>query len=79
MYLTLCVFLQMKDTKQFRLDFDSLAWIMPQGGTFWRWGCPGGQKFIFFKHGHVAYQIDGDDEQMKILHTVIPKMTTKYP
>ena len=23
-----------------------------------RWGCPGGSKNIFFKHGHVAYQID---------------------
>ena len=29
------------------------------------WGYPGGQT-IFFKHGHVAYQIDGDDEQNKI-------------
>ena len=26
---------------------------------------PGGQTF-FFKHGHVAYQIDGDDEQNKM-------------
>ena len=29
------------------------------------WGYPGGQTF-FFKHGHVAYQIDGDGEQNKI-------------
>ena len=36
---------------------------MPQGETLGRWGCPGGQKIIFSKHGHVAYQIDGDDEQ----------------
>ena len=28
------------------------------------WGCPGGQ--FFFKHGHVAYQIDGDNEQNKM-------------
>ena len=28
----------------------------PRGVTF----CPGGQKFIFFTHGHVAYQINGD-------------------
>ena len=27
------------------------------------WECPGSQKI---KHGHVAYQIDGDDEQNKI-------------
>ena len=26
----------------------------------------GGVKNIFFKHGHVAYQIDGDDEQNKM-------------
>ena len=30
-------------------------------GTLRRWGCPGGQKFIFFKHSHVAYQINEDD------------------
>ena len=27
------------------------------------WGCPGGQKKFFFKHGHVVYQIEGDEEQ----------------
>ena len=25
-----------------------------------------GQKKFFFKHGHVAYQIDGDDEQNRM-------------
>ena len=25
-----------------------------------------GVKHIFFKHGHVAYQIDGDDEQNRM-------------
>ena len=39
-----------------------------QGGTLGLWGAQG---FIFFKNGHVAYQIDGDDEhsrmQVKIL------------
>ena len=34
----------------------------PRGGTLGPWGYPGGQK-KFFKHGHVAYQIDRDDEQ----------------
>ena len=29
-------------------------------------GAEGGQKITFFKHGHVAYQIDGDDEQSKM-------------
>ena len=33
----------------------------PRGGT---WGCPGGH--FFFKHGHVVYQIDGNDEQNRM-------------
>ena len=28
-------------------------------------GAQGGQKIVF-KHGHVAYQIDGDDEQNRM-------------
>ena len=33
-----------------------------------RWGTGGtqGVKHFFFKHGHVAYQIVGDDEQNKL-------------
>ena len=27
------------------------------------WGTGGAQGLLFFKHGHLAYQIDGDDEQ----------------
>ena len=34
------------------------------GWDFGALGVPGGH--FFFKHGHVAYQIDGDDEQNKI-------------
>ena len=30
---------------------------------------PRGSKFFFFKHGHVAYQIDGDDKQNRMLVT----------
>ena len=54
LYQTLCVFSQMKDTN----ISDGIFILLP--GC---WGCPGGQKCIFFKHGHVAYQIDEDDEQ----------------
>ena len=39
---------------------------MPQGWDFGGLGGPGGQTIFFFKHGHVAYQIDGDDEQNKM-------------
>ena len=31
---TLCVFSQMKDTKHFRRDFHSVAWVMPRGQNF---------------------------------------------
>ena len=61
LYQTLCVFSQMKDTKHSRRDFHSVAWVMPQGWDFGGLGVPWGSKKIFFKHGHVAYQIDGDD------------------
>ena len=40
----------------------------PRGRTSVRSGCPGGKKFFFFfKHGHVAYQIDGDAKQNIII------------
>ena len=52
----------MKDTKHIRRDFHSVAWVMPQGWDFGGLGVPRG-SIIFFKQGHVAYQIDGDDEQ----------------
>ena len=65
-YQTLCVFSQMKDTKHVRRDFHSVAWVMPQGRDFGALGCSGGQTLLFFKHGHVAYQIDGDDEQNRM-------------
>ena len=41
-------------------------WSCPRGGTLGHWVYPGGQTIFFFKHGHVAYQIDGDDEQNKM-------------
>ena len=46
-------------------DFHSVTLVMPQGSDFGAiGGCPGGGKKNF-KHGLVAYQIDGDDEQTK--------------
>ena len=61
-----CVFSQMKDTKHIRRNFYFVAWVMPQGSDLGGWGCQGGQKLFFFKHGHVAYQIDEDDEQNRM-------------
>ena len=54
----------MKDTKHIRQDFHSVAWVMPQGWDFAVLGVPRGSKK--FKHGHVAYQIEGDDEQNRM-------------
>ena len=63
LYTKLCVFSQMKDTKHIRRDFHSVAWVMPQGWNFGVLAVPRWSKIYFFKHGHVAYQIDGDGEQ----------------
>ena len=38
----------------------------PRVWTSGHWGYPGGSNNFFFEHGHVAYQIDGDDEQNKM-------------
>ena len=63
----LCVFSQMKDTKHIRRDFYSVAWVMPQEWDFGLLGVPRWSKIVFFfKHGHVAYQIDEDDEQNRM-------------
>ena len=56
-----CVLINETDTKHIRHDFYSVAWVMPQGWLFRALGVPRGSSF-FFKHGHVAYQIDGDDD-----------------
>ena len=57
----------MKDTKHIRRDFYSDPSVMPQGWDFGALGVPrGSKKFFFFKHGHVVYQIDGDDEQKRM-------------
>ena len=56
----------MKDTKHIRWDFHSLAWVIPQGRDFGALERPGGQKSFYFKHGQLAYQIDGDDEQNRM-------------
>ena len=54
----------MKDTKYIRRDLYSVGWVMPQGWDF-------GALDFFFKHGHVAYQIEGDDEQ-NIMQVTFP-------
>ena len=43
----LCLFSQMKDTKHIRQDFNSVAWVMPQGLDFGALGVPRGSNFFF--------------------------------
>ena len=38
----------------------------PGVGLWGAGGAQGVQFFFFFKHGHVVYQIDGDDEQNRM-------------
>ena len=66
----------MKDTKHIRGDFNSVTLVMPQGWDFGALGCPGGSKnsVFFFKHGHVEYQIDGDDKQNKMQVNFHPRV-----
>ena len=54
----------MNDTKHIRRDFHSVARVMPQRWDFGALGVPRGAKK--FKHGHVTYQIDGDDKQNRM-------------
>ena len=48
----------MKDIKHIKPDYILSPGSCPRGGAL---GVPRGQKK--FEQGHVAYQIDGDDEQ----------------
>ena len=61
----MCV-VQMKYTKHIRRDFHSVTLVMPQGWRFGALGVPREVQKKFFKHGHVAYQINGDDERNKM-------------
>ena len=64
LYQTLCVFSQMKDTKHIRQDFILLPGSCPRG---WGLALLGVKNLFFSKHGHVAYQIEADDER-NIMH-----------
>ena len=63
----------MKGAKHISQDFHSVTLVMPQGGTLGRWVGPKGSYF-FFKHGHVAYQIDGNDKQNKMQVQFYPRV-----
>ena len=56
--------------KTYQTGFLFCPYVMPQGWDFGALGVPRGSNNFFFKHGHVAYQIDGDDEQNKMQVTL---------
>ena len=67
LHQTLCVFSQKKDTKTYQTGFS--FWRLghaPGVGLGGTGGAQGVKKNFLFKHGHVAYQIDGDVEQNRI-------------
>ena len=56
----------MKDTKHIRRNFLFCRLGHAPGVGLWGAGGAQGVKKNFFKHGHVAYQIDGDEEQNRM-------------
>ena len=46
----------------------------PRGWTLGRWGVPRGSKEFFVEHGHVAYPIDGDEEQNRMQVKIYPRV-----
>ena len=45
-------------------DFHSVTWVIFKG---WDLGMLGCQKFSFSEHGHVAYQIEEDNNSLTLL------------
>ena len=61
----MCVF-KIKDIKYIKHNFCSVTWVMPQGADLGMLRVPRGSKIYIFEYGHVAYQIDGDDEKNRM-------------
>ena len=51
---------QIKYIKHIEGDFHSVPWAIPQ---VWDFGVQGRKKCNFSKHGHLEYQVKGDDEK----------------
>ena len=52
----------MKDIKHIRRDFNWVPWVIPKGLGLGCAGGGGGIKNLISEHGHVAYQIKGDEQ-----------------
>ena len=55
--------------KQIKWDFSSKGWALPPG---WTKGVGQRPKFNFFKYGHVAYQIKGNDVCSSMVVNILP-------
>ena len=52
--------------KAYQVGFSFCRLSHAQGWDFGALGAPRGSKLFYFKHGQLAYQIDGDDEQNRM-------------
>ena len=52
--------------KTYQTGFSFCPLSHATGVVLWGTGVPRGPIVFFFKYGHVAYQIDGDDEQNRM-------------
>ena len=70
LYTKLCVVLTNERYKTYQTEFSFCRLGHAPGVRLWgAGGTPGTEgvkKIFFFKHGHVEYQIDGDDEQNRM-------------
>ena len=65
-YQTLCVITN-ESFKIYQTGFSFCPLDHAPGvGLCGAWGAQGVKNFFFFKHGHVVYQIDGDDKQNRM-------------
>ena len=55
-----------KRYKAYQIGFSFYRLGHAPGVGLWALGAPRGQKLFYLKHGQLAYQIDGDDEQNRL-------------
>ena len=70
-YTKICVCSHKREIQTYQTGFSfcCLGGHAPGVGLLRRWGAQGSKKF---KHGYVAYQIDGGDEQNRMQVTFLP-------
>ena len=68
--LCVCSYLTNERYKTYQTGFSFCCLGHDPGVGIWGAGgvgrCPGGSKIIFFKHGHVAYEVNRDEKQKRV-------------